>query len=108
MFCIIFLNPVCSKYNEALKDGKPPHLVFDTTITGLSSETVKSITSVLGIPTVSTSFGQEGDLRQWRGLKEAKTDNFLLQARFHIALVSSSQTILKGLYMSRRTDYATC
>lgn len=56
----------------------PPHIVFDTTITNVASETVKSLTSALGLPTVSASFGQEGDIRQWRDLNDQKRQ-YLLQ-----------------------------
>lgn len=56
----------------------PPHMIFDTTNTGVASETVKSVASALGIPTVSASFGQEGDLRQWRELNPNQK-KYLLQ-----------------------------
>lgn len=56
----------------------PPHMIFDTTNTGVASETVKSVASALGIPTVSASFGQEGDLRQWRELSPNQK-KYLLQ-----------------------------
>lgn len=75
--------------------------MFDTTITNVASETVKSLTSALGLPTVSailviivvlcnvlciyfsllqisSSFGQEGDIRQWRDINEQKRQ-YLLQ-----------------------------
>lgn len=61
-----------------MKSNQPPHIVFDTTITNVASETVKSLTSALGIPTVSASFGQEGDIRQWRDLSDQKRQ-YLLQ-----------------------------
>jgi glutamate receptor, ionotropic, invertebrate len=61
-----------------LNANQPPHVILDTTITGVASETVKSVSAALGIPTVSASFGQEGDLRQWRDLNEKKK-NYLLQ-----------------------------
>lgn len=61
-----------------LSANQPPHVIFDTTLTGVSSETVKSVSSALGIPTVSASFGQDGDLRQWRDITEKKK-NYLLQ-----------------------------
>ncbi|XP_045485455.1 ionotropic receptor 25a-like [Pieris rapae] len=57
---------------------KPPHVVLDFTTTGVGSETIKSFTSALGLPTISGSFGQEGDLRQWRGLNSNQTQ-YLLQ-----------------------------
>lgn len=53
-------------------------MVIDTTKAGGSSETVKSFTASLGLPTVSGSYGQEGDLRQWRDLNADK-QKYLLQ-----------------------------
>lgn len=55
-----------------------PHLVLDTTMTGIASETVKSFTAALGLPTISASFGQEGDLRQWRNINENEKE-YLIQ-----------------------------
>lgn len=81
MFTLCVINqiiPVCSVYTEAVKTNQPPHIVFDTTITNVASETVKSLTSALGLPTVSASFGQEGDIRQWRDLTDQKRQ-YLLQ-----------------------------
>lgn len=72
------LESICTRYAESLQNGQPPHVIFDTTKTGVSSETVKSVSSALGIPTVSASFGQEGDLRQWRDINEKKK-GYLLQ-----------------------------
>lgn len=74
--CLYIL--VCARYNEQVENKQPPHLVFDTTMSGLASETVKSFTSALALPTVSASFGQEGDLRQWRDINQQKS-GFLLQ-----------------------------
>ena len=54
---------VCSVYDAALKDDKVPHVVLDMTMSGVASETAKSFTAALSLPTVSSSFGQEGDLR---------------------------------------------
>lgn len=71
-------NAVCSIYTEAVKNNQPPHIVLDTTITNVASETVKSLTSSLGLPTVSASFGQEGDIRQWRDINDQKRQ-YLLQ-----------------------------
>lgn len=55
-----------------------PHLVLDTTMTGLGSETVKSFSAALALPTVSASFGQEGDLRQWRSIDDNEKE-YLIQ-----------------------------
>lgn len=57
---------------------KTPHVVLDFTMTGVGSETIKSFTEALGLPTISGSFGQVGDLRQWRSLNANQT-RFLLQ-----------------------------
>ncbi|XP_076257962.1 ionotropic receptor 25a [Rhynchophorus ferrugineus] len=65
----IILDSLCQTYQQMLDNNSPPHLVFDATRAGLASETVKSFASALGLPTVSASYGQEGDLRQWRNLK---------------------------------------
>lgn len=47
-------------------------------LTGVPSETVKSFTQALGLPTISASYGQEGDLRQWRDI-DANKQKYLLQ-----------------------------
>ncbi|XP_018787692.1 PREDICTED: ionotropic receptor 25a [Bactrocera latifrons] len=72
------LESICSKYAESIDRKQPPHVVFDTTKSGISSETVKSFTQALGLPTISASYGQEGDLRQWRDMDESK-QKYLLQ-----------------------------
>lgn len=72
------LESICTTYGEMINGNKPPHVIFDTTKTGTSSETVKSLSAALAIPTVSASYGQEGDLRQWRDLSETKK-KYLLQ-----------------------------
>lgn len=66
------LESICTVYSDLIKKDKAPHVIFDATKTGVSSETVKSLASALGIPTVSAAFGQEGDLRQWRELTDKK------------------------------------
>ncbi|CAK1555436.1 unnamed protein product [Leptosia nina] len=73
-----FLENVCRKYNDMVTGKRPPHVVLDFTITGVGSETIKSFTAALALPTVSGSFGQDGDLRQWRGL-DANQTQYLLQ-----------------------------
>lgn len=72
------LEAICSRYAESITANQPPHVIFDTTKTGVSSETVKSVAAALGIPTVSASFGQDGDLRQWRDINDKKKE-YLLQ-----------------------------
>lgn len=65
MHCCNFMFgvAVCSVYDAAIKADTRPHVVLDFTMSGVPSETAKSITAALALPTVSTSFGQEGDLR---------------------------------------------
>lgn len=91
-----------------LNANQPPHVVFDTTKSGVASETVKSFTSALGLPTVSASFGQEGDLRQWRDINKDKR-NYLLQVRFYIfSLKSSHWNVTSSVYcnfIGSRTAY---
>ncbi|GLH09406.1 Chemosensory protein [Gryllus bimaculatus] len=73
-----FLDLLCSAYNQSLVDNRKPHLVLDMTRYDVPSETTKSFTKLLGLPTVSGSFGQAGDLRQWRNL-DAKREAYLIQ-----------------------------
>ncbi|KAJ8960481.1 hypothetical protein NQ318_013765 [Aromia moschata] len=69
---------ICTTYNSMLEGQAFPHLVLDTTMSGMGSETVKSFTSALALPTVSASFGQDGDLRQWRNLEDSEKE-YLVQ-----------------------------
>jgi glutamate receptor, ionotropic, invertebrate len=72
-----FLISMCNTYEEMIKKKKPPHVILDATKIGAASEVVKSLSAALAIPTISASFGQEGDLRQWRDLTDKKK-NYLL------------------------------
>lgn len=69
---------MCAVYSETVELNKSPHFVLDTTMSPLLSEIAKSFTSVLALPTISGSFGQEGDLQQWRDLSDQKLQ-YLLQ-----------------------------
>lgn len=57
------VNATCDIVDGAIDKGEPPHLVLDATKSGVMSETAKSFTKSLGLPTFSASYGQEGDLR---------------------------------------------
>uniref|UniRef100_A0ABK9MJX4 Ionotropic receptor 25a n=1 Tax=Glossina morsitans morsitans TaxID=37546 RepID=A0ABK9MJX4_GLOMM len=72
------LETICTKYAASIERKQPPHIVLDTTKSGVPSETVKSFTQALGLPTISASYGQEGDLRQWRDI-DANKQKYLLQ-----------------------------
>lgn len=69
---------MCAVYTENVEMGKSPHIVLDMTMSRVLSEVAKSFTSVLGLPTISGSFGQEGDIHQWRNISEEKRQ-YLLQ-----------------------------
>jgi ionotropic glutamate receptor len=71
------LELICGRYANYLEE-KDLHVIFDTTKTGLSSEIVKLLSASLAIPTVSASYGQNGDLHHWRNLNEQQK-KFLLQ-----------------------------
>ncbi|XP_028982399.1 ionotropic receptor 25a [Diachasma alloeum] len=66
------LDKICTAWDRAVRDGGHgvPDLVVDVTRSGFGAETVNSFTAAMGVPTLSTQFGQEGDLRHWRDLKE--------------------------------------
>ncbi|KAL1116158.1 hypothetical protein AAG570_005653 [Ranatra chinensis] len=66
------LESLCFSYNKSIEQQKPPNLVLDATKRGVTSEAVKTFTAALSLPTVSTSFGQKGDLRQWKFLDGEK------------------------------------
>ncbi|XP_066155907.1 ionotropic receptor 25a-like isoform X1 [Euwallacea fornicatus] len=72
------LDSLCATYQQMLDSNVSPHLVLDATRAGLASETVKSFTSALGLPTVSASYGQQGDLRQWRSI-QPNEEEYLVQ-----------------------------
>lgn len=69
---------MCTSYNKMLSNSLYPHLVLDATMSGMASETVKSFTAALALPTISASFGQEGDLRQWRNINDNEKE-YLVQ-----------------------------
>ena len=47
---------------------------------GIVSDVVKTMTWTLGLPTLSTSFGEEGEIREWRDLTPEQ-ENYLVQIR---------------------------
>ena len=60
--------------------GSPPDLLLDLTHSGEESEAVKSLTRDLGLPTLTTSMGGPGDIREWAGLSEQQS-HYLVQVR---------------------------
>ena len=59
----ITVSPVCAEFDQMVSDGNPPDLVLDFTKMGVNSDIIKSVSLTLGLPTVSGSLGEEGDLR---------------------------------------------
>ncbi|XP_059474662.1 ionotropic receptor 25a [Neocloeon triangulifer] len=74
------LDTLCQTYAESVKAGEPPHVLIDATLSGDSSEVVKAFSASLALPTVSGSYGQEGDIRQWRDLDEEQL-KYLIQVQ---------------------------
>nr|AAM47017.1 ionotropic glutamate receptor subunit [Homarus americanus] len=74
----VTVNKSCDLMDEAIDAGKPPHIVLDATTTGMISETIKSFTRALTLPTFSASYGQEGDIREWRKLTPSE-EEYLVQ-----------------------------
>lgn len=78
---IIDIFAVCKEVDAAYAKGnagKHPDIVIDFTRHGIPSEAVKMITKVMTLPTISGTFGQEGDIRTWRDLS-ANQKNYLIQ-----------------------------
>lgn len=71
-------------------------------MTGLASETVKSFTAALGLPTISASFGQEGDLRQWRNIDENEQE-YLVQISPPADIIPE---IIRSLVLSKNVTNA--
>lgn len=71
---------MCKDIDAAYKQpaGKQPDIIVDFTRHGIPSEAVKLITKVMTLPTISGTFGQEGDIRSWRDLSE-NAKNYLIQ-----------------------------
>nr|AHN49641.1 ionotropic glutamate receptor 25a [Caligus rogercresseyi] len=73
-------NAVCSKLRTMLDAGTPPDMILDTTSAGALSEVVKSLSLSLGIPTLSTSYGDMQDVREWRNLT-MNQEKYLIRVR---------------------------
>jgi len=76
----VTVEKVCGELDAMLDSGSPPDLVLDLTLSGISSEVVKSLSLTLGLPTVSAALGEEGDIREWRDITDAQKQ-YLIQVR---------------------------
>ena len=63
-----------------IDSGSPPDVVLDLSSAGDSSEVVKSLTRSLGLPSVATTMGESGDIKEWAGLTEEQ-QKYLVQVR---------------------------
>ena len=63
-----------------IEAGSPPDLVLDLTNGGQGSEALKSLSRDLGLPTLTTSMGGLGDIREWERLSEQQS-RYLVQVR---------------------------
>ena len=53
---------------------------LDSTRVGVVSDVVKTMTWTLGLPTLSSSYGETGEIREWRDLSPQQ-QNYLIQIR---------------------------
>lgn len=57
--------------------NEPPHVVIDTTMLGMASEAVKTFIMGLNLPSITTSFAQDGDFRSWKNANEEMKKYFI-------------------------------
>ncbi|KAM7352961.1 ionotropic receptor 25a-like isoform 2-T2 [Cochliomyia hominivorax] len=73
------MDSICKKYDQSIENKQPPHIVLDTTKSGLTSQTVKLFTRSLGLPTFSVAYEQHADhLKYWNKFKKNEK-SYLLQ-----------------------------
>ena len=63
-----------------IDEGTPPDLVLDFTFGGRTSEVMKSLSLSLGLPTVTSTMGEEGKITRWNSLTESQ-EKYLIQVR---------------------------
>jgi hypothetical protein len=73
------IDSICAKWKTAIMQSveNVPDFILDTTTYGIGAEVVNHFTAVFGIPTISTQFGQEGDLLGWREITEEQKRKIL-------------------------------
>jgi len=78
-------------------DATKPDLIIDFTRNGIPSEAVKIVAKTSNIPTVSATFGQEGDIRSWRDIQEKKNaTKYLVQISPPADLIVQSMRSIVG------------
>ncbi|CAG0922471.1 unnamed protein product [Notodromas monacha] len=73
-----FVNTTCQQIDSLVNAGTPPHLIVDTTLSGVSSEIVKAVAKALQIPTMSASYGHDNDITEWRDVS-VNQEKYLVQ-----------------------------
>ena len=75
-----FSRSVCSELDSMIDGGTPPDLVLDLTLGGMTSEVMKSLSLSLGLPSVTSTMGEEEDITEWESLTESQ-EKYLIQVR---------------------------
>ena len=73
-------SSVCGELDSMIDSGSPPDVVLDLSTSGDSSEVVKSLSLSLGLPTVTSTMGEAGDIINWSELT-AEQQKYLVQVR---------------------------
>ena len=84
-----------SALDKMIGAGSPPDLVLDLTHGGEESEAVKSLTRDLGLPTLTTSMGGLGDIREWAELSEQQS-RYLVQVMMMMMMMSRYLVQVRG------------
>ena len=63
-----------------IDSGTPPDVVLDLSALEKSSEVAKEVSRILGLPTVTSSEGEVGDIQEWSELTEEQ-EKYLVQVR---------------------------
>ena len=74
------LCAACAELDTMIDEGNPPDIVLDLTLGGMTSEVMKSISKTLGLPTVTSTMGEEEDITEWDSLT-AEQQKYLIQVR---------------------------
>ena len=74
------LCSVCGELDSMIDEGTPPDLVLDFTFGGMTSEVMKSLSLSLGLPSVTSTMGEAGDIIEWESLNESQ-EKYLIQVR---------------------------
>ena len=81
-----------------IEAGSPPDLVLDLTNGGQGSEALKSLSRDLGLPTLTTSMGGPGDIREWAGLSEQQS-RYLVQVMMMMIIIMMMMMMMMSRYL---------